>query len=163
MTGGKTILIAVLPFLFAYMIFSSTDERISKQTIIGVVVAHDDGLEVARGSCRQVAIIRIQNRANRKQLNPYVLLRFQYSCATRLPDEMLNGKQSWRFLVARDLRCDQKLEDLMYWRGMNEDGSWYREPRLKRISRVEEEKIPTQVGLPCYVLPPNDFKISRAE
>ena len=163
MTGGKVILISVLPFLFALMIFSPMDKRIPKQTIIGIVVAHDDGLEVTKGSCRQVAIVRVQNRATRKQLDRYVLLSFQYSCATRLPDEMLKGKQSWRFLVARDLSCDQRLEDLMYWRNWNEDGTTYDEPRLKHVPGAEAEKIPRDVKLPCNVLLPNDFKISQPE
>lgn len=163
MTGRMTIFIAVVTFLFAHTIFSPADQRISKQTIIGVVVAHDYGLEVATGACRQVVIVRTQNRATRKQLNPYVLLSFQYSCATRLPDEMLKGKQSWRFLVARDLSCDQKLEDLMYWRHWNEEGRVHEEPRLKRVPEAEAEKLPTEVKLPCYVLLPNDFKISQTE
>jgi hypothetical protein len=141
------------------MIFWSTVGRISKQTIIGVVVTHDDGLEVGKGSCRQVAIVRIQKRKNRKQPNAYVLLRFQYSCATRLPDEMVKGKQSWRFLVARDLNCDQKLEDLTYWLNWNEDGSVNRVPRLKRVLEAEAEKIPPGIKLPCYILLPGDFKI----
>ena len=162
MTGKKIIsLIAILPFLFADTIACALSKRIITETMIGIVVAHDDGLELAIGSCRQSAIVRIKKRVKRKPINEYILVRYQYSCATRLPNEMLSGKQQWRFSVTRDVNCDAKLEDLLYIGGMNEDGTVYRIPLLKRVSGAEAEKIPADVKLPCYILLPNDFKIDK--
>jgi hypothetical protein len=155
---GK-ILTAVLLLLIASPIIHAKDKLHLKQRIIGVVVANDGGLELADGSCRQNAVVRVKSHSKRKQSNEYVLIRYQSGCAVLLPNEILEGKGQWQFSVTRQMNCDQRLEELKYLMQMSPDGTVYRLPLLKLVAGKESEKIPTDVKLPCYVLLPGDFKL----
>ena len=130
-----------------------------KQTVIGIVVAHDDGLELADGSCRAMAIVRVRSHLKRKQISKYLLIRYQYPCATGLPNEVFDGKRQWHLSVTRQMNCDQSHEDLKYLVQISPDGTVSQIPLLKPVPGKESEKIPTDVKLPCYVLLPSDLKI----
>ena len=95
----------------------------------------------------------------RKQISKYLLIRYQYPCATGLPNEVFDGKRQWHLSVTRQMNCDQSHEDLKYLVQISPDGTVSQLPLLKPVPGKESEKIPTDVKLPCYVLLPSDLKI----
>ena len=152
------ILTGILLLLAESPIIHAQGNQSPRQTLTGIIVAHDDGLELADGSCRQYAIVHVRGRSKPKQNRKYVLVRYQSGCAALLPREMLEGKRQWQFSVTRQVNCDQRQDDLKYLMQMSPDGTVSRLLLLKPVVGKESEKIPADIKLPCYLLLPGDFK-----
>ena len=120
------------------------------QKMTGVIAAYDNGAELKTGSCWQTMILRV-NRAGIKSVARYVVVRYLYDCMNRIPEDLFERRQH-TLIVVREKDCDQLLDNLLYFRGMNEAGGSDRFPLLKRVSGRRLEKIPGTYKLPCYLL-----------
>lgn len=128
---------------------SSKEPRRMKMT--GVIVAYDNGADLGTGSCRQTIILRV-NRAGIRSAARYVVVRYLYSCMNPIPEGKLQERRQHTLTVVRKSECDQPLDDLLVFRGMNEAGGPYQLPLLKLVSGRQLEKIPGTHKLPCYLL-----------
>ena len=119
--------------------------------IAGTVVAYDDGIEVsAGGPCRKTLIFRLKGA--KTSANKYVILRRLASCMEPILEKTVIQRKQRRFSVDRDPKCDQLLDELLYFWQLNEAGGSSREPRLKLVPGEELERIPRTHKLPCYQL-----------
>jgi hypothetical protein len=119
--------------------------------IAGTIVAYDDGIEVrAGGPCRETLIFRLKGA--KTTANKYVILRRLISCMEPILEKTVIQREQHRFSVDRDPKCDQLLDELLYFWQLNESGGSSREPRLKLVPGEELERIPRTHKLPCYQL-----------
>ena len=119
--------------------------------IAGMIVAYDDGLEVsAGGPCGKTLIFRLKDA--KTTANKYVILRRLASCMEPILEKTVIQREQRRFSVDRDPKCDQLLDELLYFWQLNESGGSSREPRLKLVPAEELERIPRTHKLPCYQL-----------
>lgn len=123
----------------------------NRQKMTGVIAAYDNGAELKVGSCWQTMILRV-NRAGIKIVARYVVVRYLYDCMNRIPEQDLLERRQHTLIVVRKKDCDQLLDNLLYFRGMNEAGGSDQFPLLKRVSGRQLEKIPGTYKLPCYLL-----------
>ncbi len=119
--------------------------------ITGTVVAYDNGLELAAGKCQQTIILRT-NRSSIKGAERYPIVRYQYSCTNRIPEQQLTERRQHTLLVVRNPECDQLLDDLLYFRAINETGKLDQMQLLKLVPGSRLEQIPMNRKLSCYML-----------
>jgi hypothetical protein len=125
--------------------------------LAGMVVAYDAGIQgSADGPCRRTIIFRLKSA--RAFAGKYIVLRRDGSCMNPIPEKMLLERRQRSLLVIRSPECDQPIDELLYFRQLNEDGSQSRWPRLKSVPGEDLEKIPTGNKLSCYNLAPRGFE-----
>jgi hypothetical protein len=130
---------------------SFRDALQSTTKIKGVVVAYDNGIELHMGGpCRRTIIFRV--KSPQRFANRYVILRSDGSCMNPIPEKTLNQRRTRSLVAVSSPECDQPLDELLYFRQINETGTVTREDRLKSVPGEDLKKISTTHKLPCYLI-----------
>lgn len=154
---NKRIVSVIAVFLFFDTGAYGWSEGIEEETVSGVVVAYDTGLEIADGSCRQTIIVRTAKNIKHKKPNKYIIVRYENSCMKLIPERLLKKGSQYRFVLSRNMDCDAVLEDLLYIRYMGPTGGKSEIPRVQLIVGADAKEIPTGKKLPCYAVRPGGF------
>lgn len=130
--------------------------------VLGRVVAYDQLsslMDITTAPRLEVVIVRIDKRIQGREDSRYVQVRYRHlGDDTRLPSEVFDSKNRWRFVLVRDNSCDASFRVLQHTKVKPADETEISLPHFKPTVGAETEEIPLDQTLPCYLLRPGALK-----
>jgi hypothetical protein len=157
------IFVQMIAWLNPMVEFGSMRSEKKSLVVVGTVIAYDPLqalTNITSAPQSQVLVVRIEKRIKGRESAGYLKVVYEYGGdQPSLPKGIFDGKSQWRFVLKRDGRCDSSLKEMKAAKPQSREEEKVTLPHLKFTD--EEERLPDDTTLPCYVLKPGSYRLLK--